>query len=79
MKEQEDPLALVRESRLRISREQDHDPTRVIVALRQEEGKYATQIEQYRLRHTRVAEDLASYGSTGSGVTSRVDGKGGAT
>ncbi len=62
MKEQEDPLALVRESRLRISREQDHDPKQVIGALRQEEGKYATQIEQYRLRHARVAEDLASYG-----------------
>ncbi len=62
MKNQEDPLVLVRESRLRISREQGNDPKRVIAALRQEEDKYATQIELYRLRHARVAEDPVSYG-----------------
>lgn len=62
MKKQEDPLALVRESRLRISREQGNDPKRVITALRQAEDKYTTQIELYRLRHARVAEEPASYG-----------------
>ncbi len=61
MKTQEDPLALVRESRLRISREQGNDPKRVIAELRREQGKYATQIEQYRLMHARVAEDSAKY------------------
>ncbi len=56
MKKQEDPLALVRESRLRISREQGNDPKRVIAALRQAEDKYTTQTELYRLRHARVAD-----------------------
>ena len=59
MKKQEDPLALVRESRLRISHQQDNDPKRVIAELRKEETKYAPQIEQYRLQHARVAEERA--------------------
>ena len=67
MKKQEDPLALVRESRLRLSHEQGNDPKRVIAELRKEESKYAPQIEQYRLRHARVAEERATYGKDTEG------------
>jgi hypothetical protein len=56
MKRQDDPLALVRESRLRISHEQGNDPKRVVAELHKEEGKYAHQIEQYRLQHARGGE-----------------------
>ena len=67
MKKQEDPLALVRESRLRLSHEQNNDPKRVIAELRKEEGTYAFQIERYRLRHARVAEERATYGKNTEG------------
>ena len=62
MKSTSDPLAIVRESRIRFSHEADNDPKRVISNLRKQEVQYARQIEQYRLSHARVAEDRVEYG-----------------
>jgi hypothetical protein len=62
MKKREDPLAIVRDSRIRMSHELGNDPQRVIAALREQEGRYARQIEQFRLSHARVAEERAPYG-----------------
>ena len=66
MKTKTDPLAIVRESRIRISHAANNDPVRVIAALRKQQVKYARQIEQYRLSHARVAEERAEYGKKSS-------------
>jgi hypothetical protein len=62
MKTGSDPLAIVRESRIRMSHEANNDPVRVIAVLRKRETKYARQIEKYRLSHARVAEERVEYG-----------------
>ena len=62
MKDEPDPLAIVRASRIRISHEAQNDPKRVIANLRKQEVHYARQIEQYRLSHARVAEGHVEYG-----------------
>ena len=66
MKTKTDPLAIVRESRIRISHEADNDPVRVIAALRKQQVKYARQNEEYRLSHARVAEERTEYGKKAS-------------
>lgn len=62
MKHEAAPLAIVRESRLRMSHRAGNDPARVIAALRKQEVKYASQVEKYRLSHAMVAEGQAKYG-----------------
>ena len=65
MKDDTDPLAIVRESRIRLSHAAGNDPKRVIANLRKEEIKYAQQIKRYKLSHSRVAEGGMEYGKSG--------------
>ena len=65
MKNDIDPLAIVRESRIRLSHEGGNDPKRVIANLRKLEVKYARQVERYRLSHSQVAESGVVYGKGG--------------
>jgi len=62
MTKQGDPLALVRESRIRLSHEHGNDPKRLIATIRDEERKYVCQTERYRRFHAHVAEGQAEYG-----------------
>lgn len=57
-----EPLAIVRESRIRMSRAAGNDPRRLVAELRKLEVNYAAQIENYQRSHRRVAEDCADYG-----------------
>ena len=63
MTKNEDPLALVRESRIRMSHEHGNDPRRLITTLRDEERKFVRQIERYKLSRARVAESKTAYES----------------
>jgi hypothetical protein len=66
MKTHEDPLDVVRESRIRLSHDCDNDPKRLVAALRTQESKYARQIERLQHAHARVAEGRAEYGQDSS-------------
>ena len=57
-----EPLAIVRESRIRMSRAAGNDPRRLVAELRKLEVSYAAQIDNYQRSHRRVAEDCADYG-----------------
>lgn len=62
MTSESEPLAIVRESRIRMSRAAGNDPRRLVAELRRLEVSYAAQIENYQRTHRRVAEDRADYG-----------------
>lgn len=59
-----EPLAIVRESRILMSRAADNDPRRLVEEIRRLEVNYKTQIHNYQGSHRRVAEAGADYGHT---------------
>ncbi|MCC5842533.1 MAG: hypothetical protein JJT96_20620 [Opitutales bacterium] len=56
-----DPLSLVRQSREEISRSANHDPAKVIAALRRDQRKYAAQIQRYTAVPAAVGEAAKPY------------------
>jgi len=62
MNTKQDPLAMARQSRIKISHEANNDLSRMMATLRRQEVKYVSQIEEYRLSHAHVAEEKLTYG-----------------
>lgn len=63
MKAVEDPLDVVRESRVRLSREFGNDPKKLIAAYRAMEHKYIHKTAGKGNLHARVAENGPEYGA----------------
>lgn len=61
MKTHDDPLDIVRESRIRLSHECANDPQRLVAVLRKQEGKYIRQIERHKHACACVAESQSAY------------------
>ncbi len=62
MKTHDDPLDIVRESRIRLSHESGNDPKRLVTALREQQSKYIRQMERNKRTLARVAEGRECYG-----------------
>ena len=62
MKPQQDPLDMVRKSRIQMSHDVNNDPLKLISALRRQEVKYSYQTEKYDSCYAKVAEEPTKYG-----------------